>query len=171
MDGDTALFLSRAAAERLSAGTTIGILGTGIFALVTVLGLWGDQALKKLDAHEHDPKLYSSKEYRVDGMLVVELRPWGRTMSPFMVVVPAQQRNRLVAIRTGSPDRLPEVAIVIDQHEVSSPDGKWAGIRVQGPVTPQTSAYVTFSVDPTEFAFGQFGEAELRYVKPTPLKP
>lgn len=170
MDGETALLLSREMAERLSAATIFGVIGTGFFGLVAIVGLWGDVAIKKMDRWASDPTLYTTNQHIVAGRLVIELHPHGRTMSPFVVVVPAGERDRLLNVNTGAPGRPPEVSMVLGKTEVNSEDGKWAGMRIQGPVTPTTSAYIWFAAEPTEFSFGQFGDRDLRNVKPTPVK-
>ncbi|MDZ4761228.1 MAG: toll/interleukin-1 receptor domain-containing protein [Alphaproteobacteria bacterium] len=102
-----------------------------------------------------------------DGKLVIELRPRSGRWHPFVVLVPAPDRAKLLNVSFGPAGKPPEVSLVLGSSEVEA-DNLYKGVTIQNPIDPLNSAYVYFSTSPTEIVFGQQGEP-LWQEKPTSL--
>jgi hypothetical protein len=93
--------------------------------------------------------------------LIIELRPRAGRWHPFVVLVLASQRERLLGIEHGPAGRPPALSLVFGATEVEA-DGTYKGLQIENPVDPLNSAYVYFSGSPTEIVFGERGQELLR---------
>ncbi len=107
---------------------------------------------------------FDTREYFQDGKLIIEIRPHGGRLHPFVLLVPTADREKLLGVATGPPGSPPNVGLVLGQTEVEA-EGKYSGLQIENPVDSVNSAYVTFSSSPSELVFGQRG-SELKQVKP-----
>lgn len=166
-DLETIYGLTREWAERLQ--TWRNVLGVGgglLLAIMGGLGYWGGLAKDEFTRRANDPTLFDTKEYLQEGKLIIEIRPHGGQLHPFVLLVPNAERNKLLNVATGPAGSPPTVAMVLGSQEIQA-DEAYSGMQIENPVDARNSAYVTFSSSPSEIMFGQRG-AELRQVKPKP---
>ncbi len=166
-NSETIYWLTREWADRLYTWRNgIAVGGGLILAIAGGLGYWGNLARDEFARRAADPNLFDTKEYFQDGKLIIEIRPHGGRLHPFVLLVPTADRGKLLGVATGPSGSHPNVAVVLGQTEVQA-EGKYSGLQIENPVDSINSAYVTFSSSPSELVFGQRG-GELRQVKLRP---
>ena len=106
--------------------------------------------------------------YQDGGRLILELRPRAGRWHPFVALVPAAQRERMLNIGHGPSGQPPNTSLVLGTTDIEV-EGLYKGLQIDNPVDPLNSAYVYFSSSPTEIIFGQRG-SELTRVAPDALQ-
>ena len=122
----------------------------------------------KPQAHVAHTKPFLLHVTEANGKLIMELRPRAGRWYPFIVLVPNEQRARLLNVSCGPSGCPPEVSLVLGSTSIEA-EGKYSGLQIANPVDPLNSAYVYFSESPTEVVFGQRGEECFR-VAPSDLQ-
>jgi hypothetical protein len=165
-DPTTIYGLTRSWAEWLDAWSSwVTVGGALVLAVLAAIGSWGTVASKEFSRRETDPKLFDTKEYRDADKLVIEIHPHGAVLHPFVILVPASERSKLLNVATGPTGSPPGVAMVLGKTDIDGEGGAYKGLQIESPVDRTNSAYVYFSSDPSELLFGQ-RNGELHRVRP-----
>lgn len=105
-----------------------------------------------------------------DGRLILEVRPRAGRWHPFVAMVLASQRDRLLNVGHGPSGRPPAVSMVLGETDVEA-GGRYKGLQIENPVDPLNSAYVYFSSSPTQIVFGQRGRMLCQVAPPALQNP
>jgi hypothetical protein len=99
---------------------------------------------------------YIIQEYRENGAQVLEVRPRAGRWYPFMVLVPASERELLRNVAYGPAGRPPSACMVsTNEVDLRNLDGRhYKGTRIGHAVDHLNSAYVYLWARPSELLFG-----------------
>jgi len=97
--------------------------------------------------------------------LVIEVRPRAGSWSPFIMAIPAAEKDRVKPrIMHGAPGRVPSMGALFGTGEGVKDD--WAYCFAQNEATPTMSYYIFCSEAPSKLLFGADGGAQYILEKP-----